>query len=79
MTVSVIVNIWGPSQYQEAGYNWIPVGKVDNPASLDFDFLKEEAIKIIEKSDYKPFLNAARLEIVKDGKKAMKVILMDLW
>lgn len=81
MTVSVIVNVWGPVAYSHAGYDWIPIGRIDEPATLDFDFLKEEAMKIIEKSEYKPFLNAARLEIMKDGnrKEAMKVMLLDLW
>lgn len=78
MPVSVIINIWGPGKYYEAGHDWIPIGVLEDPESLDFDFLKAEAMKCIERSEYRPYLNAARLEINKDGEK-MKVMLLDLW
>lgn len=78
MPVSVIIKAWGPSQYYEAGHGWIAIGKIDEPESLDFDFLKAEAMKCIERSEHRPYMNAARLEINKDGEK-MKVMLLDLW
>lgn len=78
MPFSVIVNVWGPARYKEAGYDWVPIGKID-AEKIDFDFLKEKTMDMINKHEYKPVVNAARLEIVKDGEKAMKVMLMDLW
>jgi len=79
MTVWVIVNVWGPVPFNEAGYSWIPFGKINDPESLDFDFLREETLKIIDRAEQRPQFNAVRLEIVRDGQKEMKVMLLDLW
>lgn len=76
---SVLVQVWGPANAMFGGYDWITVGIIENPESLDVDYLRRNAIDIINSRDYKPFTNAARLKIVEDGHTEMKVTLMDLW
>ncbi len=76
--LSVLVQVWGPANAMFGGYDWITVGIIETE-KIDMDYLKEEAIKIINSRDYKPFANAARLKIIRDEKTEMKVTLMDLW
>lgn len=85
--LSVLVQVWGPANAMFGGYDWITAGIIENPESLDVDFLKDKAIEIINSrtsenafgvSAFKPFMNAARL-IVKRDKTEMKVTLTDLW
>ena len=76
--LSVFVQVWGPRDLF-CGYDWITVGKIKNPDNLDIDYLKEKAISIINGRDYKPFLNAARLKIIRDETTEMKITVMDLW
>ena len=77
--LSVLVQVWGPANAMFGGYDWITAGIIENPESLDVDFLKQKAIEIITKRDYKPFTNAARLKIIRDHKTEMKMTLTDLW
>ena len=77
--ISVLVQVWGPANAMFGGYDWITAGIIENPESLDTNFLKQKAIEIINSRDYKPFMNAARLKIVNDGKTQMNVTLTDLW
>ncbi|HLC76826.1 MAG TPA: hypothetical protein VJH04_01340 [archaeon] len=77
--LSVLVQVWGPANAMFGGYDWITAGIIEEPESLDTDFLRQKAIDIINSRDYKPFMNAARLKIIKDDKTEMKVTLMDLW
>ena len=77
--LSVLVQVWGPANAMFGGYDWITAGIIENPESLDTNFLKEKALKIIESRGYKPFLNALRLKVIKDEKTEMNVTLTDLW
>ena len=77
--LSVLVQVWGPANAIFGGYDWITAGVIENPESLDTNFLKQKAIEIINSRDYKPFMNAARLKIINDGKTEMSVTLTDLW
>lgn len=77
--LSVLVQTWGPANAMFGGYDWITVGIIEKPESLDVDYLKEKALEIIDSSEYKPFLNAVRLKIVRDDKTEMKITMMDLW
>ncbi|MBI4174753.1 MAG: hypothetical protein HY517_03835 [Candidatus Aenigmarchaeota archaeon] len=86
--LSVLVQVWGPANAMFGGYDWITAGIIENPESLDTDFLKQKAIDIINSrfpedasgvSSFRPFMNAARLKIVRDNRTEMKVTLTDLW
>ena len=76
---SVQVQVWGPANAMFGGYDWITAGIIENPESLDSEFLKKKAIDIVNSRDYKPFLNAVRLKIMEDGHTEMKITLTDLW
>ncbi|MBI2138686.1 hypothetical protein HYU13_03800 [Candidatus Woesearchaeota archaeon] len=76
--LSVLVQVWGPANAMFGGYDWVTAGVIEEPESLDADYLKKEALRIINSRDYKPFTNSVRL-IVKRDKAEMKVTLMDLW
>lgn len=77
--LSVLVQVWGPANAMFGGYDWITAGVIEEPESLDVDYLKREALKIINSREYKPFLNSVRLKILRDDKTEMKVTLTDLW
>ena len=73
------VQIYGPvSQSAKNVYTWITIYEFV-PDSLDIDYLKKKAMDIINKNDVKPQINAARLELIRNGKRDMKITLMDLW
>ena len=76
---SVLVQVWGPANAMFGGYDWITAGIIENPESLDVDYLKTKVLEIINSSEYKPFLNAARVKIMNDGKAEMNVTMTDLW
>jgi len=76
--LSVQVQVLGSIEASGCSYNWITVGVIDNPKSIDFDFLREAAVEIISTREYKPQINAARLKII-SGAGEMKVTFMDLW
>lgn len=77
--MEILVQIWGPVSGATNCYDWITVGKINNPASIDIDYLKPMALDIIGHSNYKPFLNAARLKMLNDGKTEMQVTVTDMW
>ena len=76
--LSVHVQVLGPIEASGCSYNWITVGIIENPKSVDFDSLQKAAVEIINKREYKPQMNAARLKII-NGKDEMKVTFMDLF
>lgn len=75
--MQVFVQLWGPIDSVGCGYEWITIGEMDVD-SLDLDMLKEKTMTLIRKNEYKPFLNAARLKIIKEEEK-MNIMLLDLW
>ncbi|HLC67761.1 MAG TPA: hypothetical protein VJI12_02650, partial [archaeon] len=75
--VSVQVQVLGPIESSGCSYHWITVGVIENPKSIDFDFLRQAAADMINCREYKPQINAARLKII-SGNDQMKVTFMDL-
>jgi hypothetical protein len=73
--IDVFVQVWGPSG---ANCDWITVGKIEQPETLDFDYLKGMAADIIKHSDHKPFVNVARLNFVRGRKTEMQVTFPDI-
>ena len=59
--------------------NWVTIGKIENPMSLDIDFLRQKAMEIVNSRCPRPFANALRLSVIRDGIREMKVTLTDLW
>lgn len=74
---AVLVEFWGSVDRTNA-YDWMPLGRIE-AESLDIDYLKEEALKLIKKMEHRPQANIVRLEVLRDGKKDMKITLTDLW
>lgn len=75
---SILVQVWGPANAMFGGYDWITAGIIETEV-IDIEDLKEKAVEIVNKSDYKPFTNAVRLKIMQDNQTEMKVTLTDLW
>jgi hypothetical protein len=76
--ISVLVQVWGPVSGASNCYDWLTVGRIEKPETLDLDYLKGVAVDIIRHSAYKPFVNAARLKFVSEQKTEMQVTMMDL-
>ena len=74
---SVLVQVW-MEKTMFGGYDWITAGIIETEI-IDIDILKEKAVEIVGKNDYKPFMNAVRLKIMHDDQTEMKVTLTDLW
>ena len=77
--ITVLVQILGPIDGIGCAYNWITVGKIDNPDSLDTDFLRHEVSDIFEASEYMPITDTVRLEVIIDGIKEMKITFTDFF
>ncbi len=75
--VSVLVQALGPIDGIGCAYNWITIGKIDNPESLDVDDLKKDILQCIDNAEYKQNIDAIRLEVIIDNKKEMKITLVD--
>jgi len=73
----VVFEVWGPIGRTNA-YSWIAIEKLI-VSNLDADELKKEALKILEKMEYKPTANAVRFEVLQEGRKGMKITLTDMW
>ncbi len=77
--ISVLVQVLGPMDGIGCSYNWITVGKIENPASLDVDYLKNLVAQAVKDSEYKPTTDVVRLEVIVDGSKEMKITLLDFF
>lgn len=76
MHTSVLVQVLGPIDGIGCAYNWITIGKIDNPKSLDINDLKDGITQCISNAVWQN-TDAIRLEVIVDGKKEMKITLVD--
>lgn len=79
MTITVLLQLWGPLENSGCNYGWITVGRLTNPERFDLEYLKQLIVEHVRHSEWKPTTNMARLEFRQDGKAYMKATFMDLW
>lgn len=77
--IKVLVQIWGPVDAAPGSYDWITIGRINNPKSLDVDYLKRRIMKYVKKSEYRPHTDIVRLEVIMNGKTEMKMTLVDFF
>ncbi len=72
----VEIQLWGPvTESCYIGYDWITVGTMEYPEDKDFDFIREKIKDVVSASEYKPFVNAARIKFPT----GTKVTLTEVW
>lgn len=74
--LQVLVQIMGPVEAAPGSYDWITIGRIDNPESIDSDYLKGIAMKQV-RNDYLPRFDVIRFVVLKDGAAEMKIMLTD--
>jgi hypothetical protein len=74
--LSVQVQVLGPIESSGCALDWITIGAIENPQSIDFDYLRACAVDMMRCRSHGQ-INAARLKII-NGKDQMKVTMMDL-
>ena len=77
--ITVNVQVWAPLQVAPGSYDWVTIGKIDNPESLDVDYLSKRIMKLAHASEYKPHTDVVRLQVIMNGMKEMLMTLMDFF
>jgi len=77
--ISVLIRAWGPVDAAPGSYDWITVGRINNPESLDIDYLNGRIMKLVKKSEYRPHTDVIRLEVTVNDKIEMKMTLLDFF
>lgn len=72
----VDVQLWGSKpESLHIAYDWITVASIEYPSDKDLDFLKENVKKIVNESEYKPFMNACRIVFPSGA----RITMTDVW
>lgn len=77
--ITVHVQVLGPLDIAPGAYDWITIGRIDSPKSLDVDYLSRRIMKFVRESEYRPQTDAVRLQVMMDGRKEMIMTLMDFF
>ena len=77
--IQVLVQIMGPVEAAPGSYDWITIGRINEPESIDSGYLREIAMKGFGPDGdtfHSPF-DVLRFVVVKDGITEMKIMLTD--
>ena len=87
--LDILVQVLGFVDGAPGSYNWITVAKIDNPESLDIDYLKSEVLKFVRKSEngtthevhesLRPHSDVVRLVVRRDQNIEMKILLNEFF
>jgi len=77
--ITVHVQVWAPLEVAPGSYDWVTIGKINNPKSLDVDYLSKRIMKLAYASEYKPHTDIVRLQVIVNGRKEMLMTLMDFF
>ena len=71
--------MYAPLHFATGSYDWVTVGIIENPESLDLDLLKERALKLIDERGYRPSIKMLRFQIKTEKSEEIKVLMLDSW
>ncbi|MCX6815632.1 MAG: hypothetical protein NT120_02160 [Candidatus Aenigmarchaeota archaeon] len=75
--IDICVQVWGSLDF--SSYEWVTVGKIRKPKSLDIDYLSKRAIRLFKQIENIPQTDAVRLQVLIDGRKEMTMTVLDFF